>query len=201
MCAPEPDFHLPHFSFITVRLVFKLKSSSYHFERRISERHSLVVSVFARVQWSVYDKFRSLVVAREVFTSDACLTGCGGICAHQYFHAVFPDFVLSQALDINCLELLTIVVALKLWGHLWRGLRLTVRCENFVAVTALNSGSCRNALVNSCLREIVTWPLVSSLNCTRFTFLVSLIVMPTCFRVGVRVLRTNSSFYVCSVAT
>ena len=109
--------------------------------------------------------------------------------------------VVSQALDINCLELLTIVVALKLWGHLWRGLRLAVRCENFVAVTALNSGSCRNTFVYSCLREIVTWPLVSSLNCARFTFLVSLIVMPTCFRVGVRVLRTNSSFYVCSVAT
>ena len=76
--------------------------------------------------------------------------------------------VVSQALDINCLELLTIVVALKLWGHLWRGLRLAVRCENFVAVTALNSGSCRNTFVYSCLREIVTWPLVSSLNCARF---------------------------------
>ena len=152
MRAPEPDFHLPHFSFIMIRLVFKLKSSSYYFQRRISERHSLVVSVFARVQWSVYDLFRSLVVAR---TSDACLTGCGGVCAHQYFHAVFPDFVLSQALDINCLELLTIVVALKLWGHLWRGLRLTVRCENFVAVTALKSGSCRNAFVNACLRELL----------------------------------------------
>ena len=109
--------------------------------------------------------------------------------------------VVSQALDINCLELLTIVVALKLWGHLWRGLRLAVRCENFVAVTALNSGSCRNTFVYSCLREIVTWPLVSSLNCARFTFLVSLIVMPTCFRVGVRVLRTNNSFYLCSVTT
>ena len=109
--------------------------------------------------------------------------------------------VVSQALDINCLELLTIVVALKLWGHLWRGLRLAVRCENFVAVTALNSGSCRNTFVNSCLRQIVTWPLVSSLNCARFTFLVPLIVMPTCFRVGVRVLRTNNSFYVCNVTT
>ena len=124
-----------------------------------------------------------------------------GYCSHQHFHAVFTDFDLSQVLDINSLELLTIVVALELWVHLWRGLRLTVRCENFVPVTALNSGSYRNAFVNSCLREIVTWPLVSSLNCARFTFLVSLIVMPTCFRVGVRVLRTNSSFYVCSVAT
>ena len=90
----------------------------------------------------------------EVFSTDACLTGCGGICASQYFHAKFPDFVLSQDLDISCLELLTIVVALKLWGHLWRGLRLTVRCDNVVAVTALNSGRCQSAFVNSFLREI-----------------------------------------------
>ena len=162
---------------------------------------SFQTKVFARVQWSVYDWFRLLVVAREVFTSDACLTGCGGYFCPSILSCSVSRLVLSQALDINCLELLTIVVALKLWGHLWRGLCLTVRCENLVAVTALNSGSCRNAFVNSCLREIVTWPLVSSLNCARFTFLVSLIVMPTCFRVGVRVLRTNNSFYLCSVTT
>ena len=63
----------------------------------------------------------------EVFTTDACLTGCGGICACYYFHVEFPEFISIQRLDINYLELLTIVVALKLWGHLWRGFRLTVR--------------------------------------------------------------------------
>lgn len=89
----------------------------------------------------------------EVFSTDACLTGCGGISASQYFHAEFPDFVLSQDLDINCLELLTIVVTLKLWGYLWHGLCLTVHCD-VVAVMALNSGRCRNSFINSCLRGI-----------------------------------------------
>ena len=59
-----------------------------------------------------------------------------------------------QNLDINSLERFTIVVALKLWGHLWRGLRLTVRCDNEVAVIALNSGRRRNAFINSCPREV-----------------------------------------------
>ena len=63
----------------------------------------------------------------EVFTTDACLTGCGGICARCYFHAELPEFISIQRLDINYLELLTMVVVLKLWGHLWRGFRLTVR--------------------------------------------------------------------------
>ena len=90
----------------------------------------------------------------ELFTIEACLTGCGGTCAHYYFHGEFPEFISIQHLDINSLELLTIVVALKLWGHLWRGLRLTVWCDNEVAVTALNSDQCRNASVNSCLCEV-----------------------------------------------
>ena len=89
-----------------------------------------------------------------MFTTDACLTGRGGPCARSYFHAEFPEFISIQNLDINSLELLTIVVALKLWGYLWRGLRLTVRCVNEVAVTALNSGRCRNAFINSCLQEV-----------------------------------------------
>ena len=76
----------------------------------------------------------------EVFTTDACLTGCGGICARYYFHEEFPEVISIQRLDINSLELLIIVVALKLWGHLWHGLLLTVRCDNEVAVIALNSG-------------------------------------------------------------
>ena len=78
----------------------------------------------------------------EILTTDACLTGCGGLCIDQYFNSVFPDFILSQHLDINCVELLTIIVALKLWGPRWKGLRLTVRCDNAVA------------FLNSCLREI-----------------------------------------------
>ena len=89
-----------------------------------------------------------------MFTTDACLTGCGGLCGDQYFHAAFPSFVVQQTLDINCLELLTIIVALKLWGLRWSGLRLTVRCDNAVAVTVLNTGWCRNSFLNSRLREL-----------------------------------------------
>ena len=90
----------------------------------------------------------------EVFATNACLTGCGGLCVDQYFHSVFPDFILSQHLDINCLELLTIIVALKLWGSRWKGLHLTIRCDNEVAITVLNTGRYRNPFLTSRLREI-----------------------------------------------
>ena len=103
------------------------------------------VSMISAAQWSS---------PGEVFTTDACLTGCGGLCGDQYFHAVFPSLVVQQTLDINCLELLTIIVALKLWGSRWSALRLSVRCVNEVAVTVRNNGRCRNSFLNSCLREL-----------------------------------------------
>ena len=90
----------------------------------------------------------------QVFSTDACLAGCGGVCDDQYFRGVFPPFISEQNLDISSLELLTIVVALKLWGARWTGLRITVRCDNEAAVTVVNTGRCRNPFMNSCLREI-----------------------------------------------
>ena len=90
----------------------------------------------------------------EVFSTDECLTGCGGLCGDQYFYAVFPSLVVQQTLDINCLELLTITVALKLWGSRWYSLRLLVRCDDAVAVTVLNTGRCGNSFLNSFLREL-----------------------------------------------
>ena len=36
----------------------------------------------------------------EVFSTDACLRGCGGTSARQYFHAEFPEFILAQGLNI-----------------------------------------------------------------------------------------------------
>ena len=89
-----------------------------------------------------------------VFSTDACIAGCGGVCDDQYFHRVFPPSISEQILDISSLELLTIVAALKLWGARWTGLHITVRCDSDVAITVVNTGRCRNPFINSCLHEI-----------------------------------------------
>jgi hypothetical protein len=53
--------------------------------------------------------------ADQLLTVDACLTGCGGWMNGRIFHTSFPKFILDQDLHINVCELLTIMVALKLW--------------------------------------------------------------------------------------
>ena len=137
-------------------LLGKLRHNHHHANLTAEFRKDLVwwlrflreyngVSMINIAQWTSPD---------TVFSTDACLAGCGGVCDDQYFHGVFLPFISEQNLDISSLELLTIVVALQLWGARWTGLRITVRCDNEAAVTSVNTGRCRNPFMNSCLREI-----------------------------------------------
>ncbi len=91
----------------------------------------------------------------QVFATDACLLAGGGWHEdRRYFHTVFPSFIQDKQLDINCLEFLVIIVACKLWGKLWKGKRLVVRCDNLVSVTVMNSGRTKEEFLQSCVREL-----------------------------------------------
>jgi hypothetical protein len=57
----------------------------------------------------------------EVLSSDACLDEFGAISSNQFCHALFPSFIKENQLHINCLELLAIIIATKIWGHKFKG--------------------------------------------------------------------------------
>ena len=103
------------------------------------------VSLIPTQSWSAPD---------SIFSPDVCLTGCGGMSSEQYFHVEFPPQVLLRFTAIHLLEALPIVIALRLWGHLWRGRRIMVHCDNFSVVSSLNSGRVRDKLLAVFLREI-----------------------------------------------
>ena len=103
------------------------------------------VSLIPTQLWSAPD---------SLFSTDACLTGCGGMSSEQYFHVEFPQEVLLQFPTIHLLEALAIVIALRLWGRQFRGLRIMVYCDNVSVVSSLNSGRVQDKLLAVCLREI-----------------------------------------------
>ena len=59
----------------------------------------------------------------EIVTSDIYLSGCGAFSQGSFFHSKFSEFMLRQNLQINALELPTVMVTVKLWGRLYRGLK------------------------------------------------------------------------------
>ena len=93
------------------------------------------------------------------FSTDSTLHGCGGISDKQYFHSAFPSFIEEQALPIHKLELLTVIVAVRLWGVHCQELRVVIYCDNEPAVRVINlgqldSGKSRDGFMASCIPEL-----------------------------------------------
>ena len=72
-----------------------------------------------------------------------CRVAVAGLMA-DCFHTTFPKFILDMKLHINALELITIVVAVKLWGKLLQGKKIVINTDSSVSCQALNSGFSRD---------------------------------------------------------
>ena len=90
----------------------------------------------------------------ELFATDACLAGCGAVCFGEYFHREFPEFILAKGLHINALELLTVVIAIKLWSLKLAGLSVEPLSDNTTCVAVINSQYSTNVFMQRCLREL-----------------------------------------------
>ena len=73
------------------------------------------VSVIPLSLWSNLD---------GIFSTDACLTGCGGLTSSQFFLCEFPSAILAKFPSIHHLEALAILVAYRSWGSSWQGLSI-----------------------------------------------------------------------------
>ena len=88
-------------------------------------------------------------------STDACASGAGGYFQGQYFHTPFPGLILEQyGHDINILELLAVMAALKLWAPALRGYRFILSCDNKNCVLFLNPGHSRTRAMQLCRRKI-----------------------------------------------
>jgi hypothetical protein len=66
----------------------------------------------------------------------------GAISKNQFFHRVFPEFLREKNLHINCLELLTISIAMKIWGKQFGGKKVYFQitaCTSYPNSTLTNN--------------------------------------------------------------
>ena len=105
------------------------------------------VSIIPDVLWAKPD---------SVLATDACLEGAGGVnlVRREFFHFVFPDWVLAQQHHINVLELVVLTVAVKLWGEDLLGMKVQVKCDNEATVSVVNTGRSRDPVMLAWLREL-----------------------------------------------
>ena len=93
---------------------------------------------------------------------DACLTGLGG-CFQNIVYTI-PLPLRFENYSIVHLERLNIVVALKIWGTMWRDARIQIHCDNLAVVQVLNSGGSRDLILSTCAHII--WLLSALYNIT-----------------------------------
>ena len=91
----------------------------------------------------------------SIIACDACLTGAGGWCQGKYFHTAFPQRIQALGMHINGLEMLTLTVALKVWGKFLAGKKVTMLCDNLSSVVVVQTGRARDPFLQACLRELV----------------------------------------------
>ena len=103
------------------------------------------VSLMDLGPWSVPD---------ALFSTDSCLTGCGGLFGNKFFHKEFPEFIQKQKLHISALELLSIIVCLHIWAPFLKGKRVQIFCDNRAACIVVNTGKAKCEFFQKCLREI-----------------------------------------------
>jgi len=101
------------------------------------------ISVISTETWSTPD---------DIFSSDACLSCCGGYLQGHYFHAIFPTAIHNQNLHISALEMLSIVVCVHLWYMKFKNRRIVVQCDNMAVCLVLNSGKSKCQFMQKCLR-------------------------------------------------
>ena len=86
---------------------------------------------------------QSIIDSVESFSTDACRSGpwggCGAILLDEFFHTEFPDFIAKMMLPIPQLELLTILMAIKLWKDKLHGHVLTIYSDSDTAVQVIKN--------------------------------------------------------------
>ncbi len=78
----------------------------------------------------------------ELWTDMSGSWGCGAVWGTRWFQLSWERLPAAGRWNIMPKELLPIVVATAVWGHLWRGKTILFHC-NMAVVATLRSGSCR----------------------------------------------------------
>jgi len=91
---------------------------------------------------------------------DACPSGGGGFYSGQWFHVDWSQSPEIAEKHINCLEALTLLPAVRLWGRQWADKEVVIYSDNTTAVSIFNKGTARDHHVMEALREIFWWSAI-----------------------------------------
>ena len=88
---------------------------------------------------------------------DATLSGAGAWneVQKQFWSCKFPRAMQSPDVPIHLKEFYTVIIQVKIWGHLWAGKRVAIHCDNVAVVESISHLKPKDAEMQKCLREFL----------------------------------------------
>ena len=84
----------------------------------------------------------------EVWSDASEGWGCGALWGDRWFQLEWSQYQDFMGASIVVKELLPIVVAAAIWGHLWMGKVVLCHCDNPAVVSAVCGGYCKDPSIN-----------------------------------------------------
>lgn len=147
------------------------------------------IAMLPETEWTPGSTSPTNTPQNWTLSTDACGDGFGARWNNLYIAGQWSQHQLKlttrkRGLAISTLELAALTIAALTWGQQWRGKRILIECDNEGAVTAINTGSCRNPLLMDLTREL--WFI-----CCRFEFELRAIHVPGLSNVDADLLSRN----------
>lgn len=103
------------------------------------------VSIICEIQWLEVD---------SIFACDASLRAAGAVNTedNSYFQLNFEHPYLGY--PIHILEMLTVILCCKIWGHTFSGRKIRCFSDNQCTVIAVNTGKSKDLYMRKCIREL-----------------------------------------------
>ena len=75
--------------------------------------------------------------------------------AKEYYSRKFPWVLCDTKYPIHLKEFWCVIVATRLWGHLWSGKRVAIYCDNVAVVETIAHQKPADPELQNCLREFL----------------------------------------------
>ena len=93
---------------------------------------------------------------------DASLQGLGAVCGNEVY--AVPVELGYKGYQIVHLEMLNILVAMRVWAHIWHEKRVVIHCDNQAVVAVINSGKTRDPVLAAITRNIAMLTATHDIN-------------------------------------
>ena len=100
----------------------------------------------------------------EQIEIDACLEGMGEVWGNKVYTSSIPDCLKNSGeFSITQYEMLNMLLALRVWGHMWQHKKIMFKIDNLAVVTVCNTGYTRCKHLAAIIRNIwlvtATWDI------------------------------------------